>query len=159
MKTLLIARHGKAEDHSLNKTDFERRLKERGKEDVDKVASLLKSKYKIQHIVSSPAKRAYQTAKIYAKIFDIEKSSIELNEHIYEASLSTLLNVINNLNDGYDHILICGHNPSFEYIIEYLSGEEIIELPTSGVGIIEFEFDQWKLIASGTGNLKALIIP
>lgn len=159
MKTLLIARHGKAEDHSLSISDFERKLKQRGKEDLNKVVSLVKTKFKIQHIVSSPAKRAYQTAKIYAKIFDIEKSRIELNDRIYEANLADLLKVINNLNDEFDNICICGHNPSFEYVIEYLTGEEILELPTSGVGAIEFQFNSWNLISAGTGSLKALICP
>lgn len=159
MKTILIARHGKAEDHTFTKADFDRKLKERGKEDVTRVATIAKNKFAIQHIVSSPAKRAYQTAKIYADVFGIDKSKIELDESIYEASTPTLLSVINKLNDDYNHILICGHNPSFESIIEYLSDEQISELPTSGVGIIEFQFNSWKLLAHGTGSLKALICP
>jgi phosphohistidine phosphatase len=62
MKTLLIIRHAKSSWES-NLTDFERPLNERGKKDAPIMAQrLLDRKISIDTFISSPAKRAKQTA-------------------------------------------------------------------------------------------------
>ncbi len=159
MKTLLLARHGKAEKADFGTYDFKRKLVERGKEDVQRVSEEIKKNITPEHIISSPAERAYQTAKIFAKTFSIDKKTIELNDSIYEASMASLLKVINELNPSYDIVLLTGHNPAFEFAIEYLCHTNIGHLPTSGTAIIEFPFEQWSLVSAGTGTLLNLLIP
>ncbi len=158
-KTLLLARHGKAEKSDFETLDFKRKLTDRGKEDVLKVSTRLAQELSIDKIVSSPAERAYKTAKIFAKTFNIQKEEIELIESIYESSMQNLLYTINHLDNNYHTILLVGHNPAFEYAIEYFSGEHIAELPTSGTAIISFPFNNWELISQGTGKLKSILIP
>lgn len=158
-KTLVLARHGKAEKLNFETLDFQRKLTDRGKEDVLKVATRLQQELSIDKIVSSPAERAYKTAKIFAKTFNIPKEDIELVENIYESSMQNLLYTINHLNDTYHTILLVGHNPAFEYAIEYFSNEHVAELPTSGTAILHFPFNQWELVSRGTGKLKSILIP
>lgn len=159
MKTLLLARHGKAEKADFGIYDFKRKLVERGKADVQKVSEELQKHFTPQHIISSPAERAYQTAKIFAKTFSIDKKTIELNDSIYEASMGSLLKVINELNPTYDIVLLTGHNPAFEFAIEYLCQTNIGHLPTSGTAAIEFPFEHWSMVSAGTGSLLSLLIP
>ena len=68
-KTLILARHGKAEKSDVDNFDFKRNLTERGESDVLMVAQQLLNIITPELIVSSPANRAYQTAKIFAKVF------------------------------------------------------------------------------------------
>lgn len=158
-KILIIARHGKAEKAEFGDFDFKRNLTERGMSDVQNVANKLSKQFVPQQIVSSPANRAYQTAKIFAKTFQIDKKDILKIDSIYEASMSALLNVINHLENKYNCILLTGHNPAFEFAVDYLSNQGIIELPTSGTAVLEFPFDDWKMISMGTGSLKQLLTP
>lgn len=158
-KILILARHGKAEKAEFGDFDFKRNLTERGINDVQQVATKLSTQFVPQLIVSSPANRAYQTAKIFAKTFQIDKKEIQKIDSIYEASMSSLLNVINNLDNNCNCILLTGHNPAFEFAVDYLTNNGLSELPTSGTAVIEFPFDDWKMISMGTGSLKVLLIP
>lgn len=157
MKTLLLARHGKAEKAEFGSYDFKRKLVDRGKADVQRVAEILSTKVIPQQIISSPAERAWQTAKIFAKNFQIEKKDILQIESIYEASMASLLKVINEIDNRYDVVMLTGHNPAFEFAINYLCNTDIGHLPTSGIGIIEFEFNDWQLVSAGTGVLRETV--
>jgi phosphohistidine phosphatase len=158
-KTLILARHGKAEKVNFGENDFKRNLTERGNANVLKVSEELSKILTPQLIVSSPANRAYQTAQLFAKTFQVSKKNIELNEAIYEASMSALLKVINQLDNSYDCILMTGHNPAFEYAVDYFTGVQIGDLPTSGTVILNFPFSDWKLISQGTAELNKILIP
>jgi phosphohistidine phosphatase len=159
MRTLIIARHGKAEKAEFGTFDFKRKLMERGKEDVQRVSEALLKIITPEHIISSPAERAFQTAKIFAKNCGIAKNDLELADSIYEASMASLLKVINEIDPQYKCVLIAGHNPAFEFAIEYLSNTHIGHLPTAGTAIIEFQLENWQLISAGTGSLRELIVP
>lgn len=158
-KTLILARHGKAEKANFGDNDFKRNLTERGNANVLKVSEELSKTLTPQLIVSSPANRAFQTAQLFAKTFKISKKNIELNEAIYEASMNALLRVINQLDNSFDCILMTGHNPAFEYAVDYFTGIQIGDLPTSGTAILNFPFNDWKMISQGTAELKKIIIP
>jgi phosphohistidine phosphatase len=65
MKYLYIMRHGEAEAFNFTLDDFERDLSESGSKKVRKVAQRFAQKAEaIELLVSSPAKRAYETAKL-----------------------------------------------------------------------------------------------
>ncbi len=65
MKSLILVRHGKAEQIKINQHDFDRKLIDRGIEDVNELAKELKEdKFQPELIITSSAKRAFQTAKV-----------------------------------------------------------------------------------------------
>jgi phosphohistidine phosphatase len=158
MKSLILVRHGKAEQIKINQHDFDRKLIDRGIEDVNELAKELKEdKFQPDLIISSSAKRAFQTAKILARVLGITESAIVEKEIIYESNTSTLLKVINAIDDKYERVIITGHNPTFEYMIEYLSNQEIAGgLSTSGAAHISFDIDTWAMVTEGLGVLKKL---
>jgi len=160
MKQLYFVRHAKAEKEAKGHKDFDRELAYKGKTDASRMGNLIsKELVKPGCLVSSPAIRALQTAHLFAEQLDFEKSEIELQSDIYEASMRVLLNVINNLDDKHDCIMIFGHNPSFSHLPEYLTQDIIGKVPTCGVLLINFEVDSWKLISSGTGTVKGTWFP
>lgn len=151
-KNLFIIRHAKS-DWSLAVRDFDRPLNERGFRDAPLMASRLAShSIRPQFILSSPAKRALTTAQIFAKHLSIPNKLIQTEERIYEASVQTLLHVINQLNDRFEQVAIFGHNPGFSELASYLSQEDYLNLPTCALVHLEFpDADQWREVSAGTG--------
>ena len=158
MKTLYILRHAKSswDDHSL--TDHERPLNERGLRTAPFIGGLMKERGLVPDvIVSSPAMRAKQTAELVREAAGFEPE-ITFNERIYEASVSTLIAVITELDNEADRVLLVGHNPGAEGLIYYLNGE-IAPMPTAALAIIELEIGSWAEIDGGRGTLKQVIRP
>ena len=87
MRRLYLIRHTKSHWECDCLDDIERPLGERGKRDAPKMgrvlAELMPSPPDL--VVSSPAVRAYTTARIIAEAIDYEPSEIRIDERLYEA--------------------------------------------------------------------------
>ncbi len=103
-------------------------------------------------IISSPAVRAFSTATIIAERLGYEINAIEKNKELYEASITSVLQVINALSDKFDRVFLFGHNPTLTTLVEKLGGRQIGNLPTCGVVGIRFELSSWEMIIEGIGS-------
>lgn len=160
MKQLIIVRHAKSDWGDFNLKDFDRPLNHRGHKNAPEMVERLVSKgIKPEVIVSSPALRAITTAKYFASGWGLSADQLTTNANIYEANTKTLLNVINGLDDQFNSIALFGHNPGLTDLLNYLTDEYIANMPTCSVAIIEFPFDEWKLISNDTGNLTMFDFP
>ena len=83
-------------------------------------------------IISSPAKRTTDTAKIFADILGYE-SKIIFNDKLYDASYKEILEVINLVDDKYQNVLLVCHNPGITNLVNYISDYFIENMPTSGI--------------------------
>ena len=136
-KTLYIARHAKSSWDDMSLSDFERPLNKRGKRDAPFMANLLKDKgITPDLILSSPAKRAKKTAKHYHEVLGGE---LQFDERIYEASLMSLISLVQETLEIVDSVMIVGHNPGFTALNDMLSDKSIYNIPTAGVVGIGFE--------------------
>ena len=136
-KTLYIARHAKSSWDDMSLSDFERPLNARGKRDAPFMANLFKEKgIKPELILSSPAKRAKKTAKQYHEALGGE---LQFDERIYEASLMSLIYLVQETLEKVDSVMIVGHNPGFTALNDMLSDKSIYNIPTAGVVGIVFE--------------------
>ena len=86
-------------------------------------------------IVSSPARRASQTAQKVAKAAGF-KGDITFEPRIYLANPDTLLEVVRSLPETADRALLVGHNPGFEELVAALSGGAV-RLTTAALACIE----------------------
>ena len=147
MKNLTIIRHAKSMHESYVATDVERYLAGRGYSDIEQSVDFLKGK-KIHPdlIVTSPAIRAYSTALIVANRFGYAADKLQLNSSIYDASLNSLMYVVQGLDDKYKTVFLFGHNPGLTELINALCGFTLTNLPTSGVAILEFPITHWNKI-------------
>ncbi|MEJ6982298.1 histidine phosphatase family protein [Pedobacter sp. P351] len=160
MKQLLLIRHAKSDWSNSGLSDFERPLNKRGNKDAPVMADRLLNKHLIpQAIISSPALRALTTAKYFAEVFNIDKKEIQKEPAIYEASPNTLLSIVNGLDNKFDFIALFGHNPGITNFAISLCDTNIYDMPTCGVILIEFPFDDWKLISKNTGEEKLYDFP
>jgi phosphohistidine phosphatase len=160
MKNLFLVRHAKSDWSISGQKDFDRELNGRGRSDAPKMGrKLYEMEAKPDIIISSPAARAKFTAELISEQLKFDTNKIIFNEDIYEASVRTLLGVINGIEDKYNSVMLFGHNPGLTYLAEALTKKEIGNIPTCGIVHIEFSVDSWKEVSGGTGDLKFFIYP
>jgi phosphohistidine phosphatase len=109
-----------------------------------------KAGYVPQLLVASPALRTESTANIFAEHLSLRQPVT--NSAIYEGSYRILLDIINAFNDEQDFIGIVGHNPDISDLLTCLTGE-VKGVPPCATAVINFEFDDWRLISANTGTL------
>ena len=159
-KNLFLVRHAKSDWSIPGQKDFDRELNVRGNNDAPRMGRKLHDLgLKPDLIISSPANRAKHTAELIAEQLKYDTDSIILDEEVYEASVRSLLAVINNLPNNCNEVIIVGHNPTFTYIAEYLTKKNLDNIPTCGVVHILFEIDSWNEVSEGNGHLQLFIFP
>ena len=145
MKTLLILRHAKSSWKFPDLSDHDRPLNRRGKRDAPRMGRLLKEKGLVPDLViSSTATRAKDTATAVAKHSGYKGRKINF-ESLYAAEPAAYLTVLRDVADNYQQVLIVGHNPSVEELIETLTGEIHI-IPTCTLVQIDFDIEKWSAI-------------
>ena len=136
-KTLYLLRHAKSSWDDFTLSDKERPLNKRGKRDAPfMVEKFSESNPTLELIISSPAKRAHETAKIFAGTLGL---GLALDTRLYDAQIPTLLKIIQETFEHHDSIMLVGHNPEFNMLNDLLSDKEISNLPTCGLVAIGFE--------------------
>lgn len=158
MKKLYLVRHAKSDWSNPSLDDFDRPLNLRGKKNAPFMGKILKKKkIKPDLIISSPAYRARETArKIAKKIRYLDE--IMYNEHLYEASLKEILEIVTFIEDEYDEVFIVGHNPGLNTLAFYLVDFNE-NIPTSGILEIEFDSQTWREISKKNAKLVSFEYP
>jgi phosphohistidine phosphatase len=145
MKTLLIIRHAKSAWDDPSLSDFDRTLTGRGKSDAAMMAKkIINNSIKIDCFVSSPAKRAKKTAKIFMKEFENNEKDLLLIPSLYEASVIDFYNVVENLDDKGDTLALFSHNPGITEFVNSLECSPIYNMPTCSVFALKIETKHWK---------------
>lgn len=158
MKTLFVLRHAKSSWDNPDLADFERPLNSRGLDAARFIGELIYDRnLEPQIIVSSPAKRAKQTAVLVKELAGVNKP-VAFDERIYEASPLTLFNLIREFDEKYDSVLIVGHNPGFENIVRMLTGESV-SMPTAALAKINLTAEKWSDLDIDSNELEFLIRP
>lgn len=159
-KTLILIRHGKSDWSNNGEKDFDRPLNSRGNMDAPRMGGKLKDMGIVPDlIVSSPSLRTTMTTEYICEQIRYPLENVDFQEDIYEASVRTLLKVVNELDEKYQTVIIVGHNPGFSYLAEYLSGTIIGNVPTCGMVELTFELDTWAAVSQNTAALKSFIYP
>src|SRR6478609_9785737 len=102
-KTLILIRHAKSDWSDGGEKDFDRGLNQRGNMDAPRMGGKLKEMGIMPDlIVSSPALRTTLTTEYICEQINYPFDKVDFQEDIYEASVRTLLKVVNELNDKYN---------------------------------------------------------
>lgn len=129
-RELLLLRHGKS-DWSIESDDFNRPLKQRGQKAALRVGEWLQQQNLAPDwVISSPAIRALKTAEKVCKAFKFKSGDINLDERIYQADVEKLKNVLADCPIHTQRVLLVGHNPELEALLNYLV--EGVEMPEDG---------------------------
>lgn len=158
MKTLFVLRHAKSSWDNINLSDFERPLNKRGLKTAPQMGEMMYRKnFQPNVIISSPAKRAKQTAILVKESAQIS-GKIYYDERIYEASPYRLLQIISEFDEKADSVMLVGHNPGLENLVKILTGE-IQAMPTAALAIIDLNIEKWNEVSQECGTLRVLIRP
>ena len=158
MKTIFLLRHAKSSWENSDLSDFDRPLNQRGLEAAPFMGeTIAKNQFQIDKIISSPARRAQQTAILVRESANIN-GEIEYDDRIYEASPPRLLKVISEIDEKYQSVMLVGHNPGMEGLVKSLAGE-LQPMPTAALAVIDLKIDKWNEITADGGNLRILLRP
>ena len=119
---LILLRHAKS-DWDAHGDDFNRPLNTRGHHDAPRIGQWLQQQaIKPNCILSSPARRAAQTAEAICAALDDPSISITWEPRLYLASRETLLDVISE-HLTHSCLMVIGHNPGLEQLLDCLAQE------------------------------------
>lgn len=159
MKTLYIIRHAKS-SWSFDLPDKDRPLGVRGRRDAPRVgAHLSQTEETPDHIITSPAARALNTALIIADEWGFPENEIELSDELYHTAPSEILAFLKGQSDDLESIAIFGHNPGFTELVNILGTEYLDNLPTGGVYAFTFRAKKWSDISEKNAEKKVFIAP
>jgi phosphohistidine phosphatase len=158
MKTILLLRHGKSKRGPEYETDFERPLAKRGKRDAARVGAFLAEQDLVPDLVlSSRAERARQTTLRCTEAADYQ-GEVRFEEVLYFAGDDAYLELLGALDDAVGSVLVVGHNPDMESVIETLSGQ-YARMPTAALARVDVEVERWADLVEGGGRLAWVQLP
>ncbi len=159
MKTLLLMRHAKSSWKDTELSDIDRPLSKRGKRDAPFMGAVLKEKELVpQLILSSTAVRARQTAELLTAACNFG-GEIRYLDSFYLAEPAAYLHGLMDLPDGLERVMVIGHNPGLEGLLQLLSGR-IEALPTGTIAVLSLPVTSWRDVRDDTeGELLELLIP
>ena len=157
-RILYLLRHAKSSWKDDSLADFDRPLKGRGRDAAQRMGKRLASeKLEDAVLICSPAARTRETAQIVLKHSGLRMDQ-RFDERIYEASLRDLLHVVSEMPDDKQIAMMIGHNPGFEELLAFLTGEER-RMPTCALAKIKLDVASWKDLRAGEGSLESFVTP
>lgn len=144
MKTLLIVRHAKSSWDNADIGDIHRPLNDRGKRDAPAMAQrLIRSGVKIDRLVSSPAKRALQTAEAFHEAGDGKGKEIRVVADLYHASPAVFKEVVEGLDNDDQTVALFSHNPGITAFVNMLTNMRVDNMPTCSVFAVRSNAEKW----------------
>ena len=145
VKDVCFVRHAKSNWDHPGLDDFDRPLDVRGLHDAPMMAHKMKILGLIpDYIITSGANRARTTAEFFKKEFMLADDRFKVNNDIYEASTSTVYEVLRTAPDDAQFVYIFGHNPTFTMVANNLAGVHIDNVPTCGIVHAQAMINRWK---------------
>ena len=146
MKTLTIFRHAKSSWEYPDLSDHDRPLNNRGNRDAPKMGKRLKAAgIRPSLIVSSPANRAWTTARIVARTIAYPVEFLQREPKLYHAGVNRIFDVIAAQDDGFNSIMIVSHNPGLTDFANHLVPNLTDNIPTAGFVSVLVDSDDWDL--------------
>lgn len=149
MKSLILIRHAKS-SWDTPVQDKDRLLNQRGIKDAHQIArqaiQFFKNSY---YIMSSNAKRAVETAVIFAQNLNWPIESIQFLDELYTFDAYKLENFVKSCDNRYENVILFGHNAAITDFVNKFGDVFIDNVPTSGMVIISFDVEDWSFIKNG----------
>ena len=158
MRTLYLLRHAKSSWKDESLVDFERPLAGRGRRACETIAGLIRTEQiEFDLLISSTAIRARETIERIRQVAKL-RSELRFDERIYEASVDRLLEVISKIENDRKNVLLVGHNPGFEELLQLLTGDAE-RVPTACLAKIKFKISKWSEVEANQGTLEWIVRP
>ncbi len=158
MKRLLLMRHAKASPSNADVADFDRPLIDEGRLAARRIGEFLKSEdVRVDVAMSSPAARARETIEAVLMAAGIS-TDVRYDRRLYEGGPTQVLEVLSEIKDDVSVVLMVGHNPGMEELVELLTGQHT-HLSAGTLATITLEANEWRGIVEAKGALDNLARP
>lgn len=163
MKKLFLLRH--ALTHPAGEGgDRERQLTSQGLQDASHLGRVMKEKnYLPDLILCSPATRTRQT--LDQVLESLPRVEAKFEKIIYEGGYAELVKLISAVNDGYQSVLLVGHNPSIHQLAASLAAEDggLVDRLAAGyapctLSVLDMPRAHWADLQMGDNTLVDLIV-
>ena len=159
-RQLCLMRHAKSSWEFDWLDDIERPLNQRGKRDAPRMAAHLATlDFRPEIILSSPATRAYTTARIVSRGLGCDPGQILLVEELYAAMTGEMIDICGRIDDDVVCAMVFGHNPTITSTANRLGSIAIPNVPTAGLVLVEFEGPNWRSALETGGTLVRFDVP
>jgi phosphohistidine phosphatase len=157
MKNLILIRHAKSNWDAPLK-DIDRPLDQRGYKDAHLVSlNIINYIPKTFIIWSSIAKRASDTAVIFAQNLLYPIESIVYKEALYTFDERQLEKIVKSCSNTFDSLILFGHNAAITNFVNKFGDIFIDNVPTAGFVSLQFDTDYWEKI--NKGKTQKIIAP
>ena len=164
MAELLVYRHGHAKQDEVI-ADIDRELRDKGKRNAQRIGIWLARHHKLPDLVlASPATRARRTAEKTCKTAGLSGDMVKTDKRIYSSGVNDLLEVLRELSGKNKRVLLVGHNPSLEMLLDYLCWNKVPRRDKGGVlspaSLACLKPDVgWRKLDKATAELEQIIYP
>lgn len=165
MRELLLLRHGKSAWDAGVARDFDRPLAERGRQDAPRMGRWMRSQALMPDwIISSPAARARQTAEYVLHELTVAADRVRYDGELYMANRAALLAALGRCPADTERVLLVGHNPGLDSLLEYLCGPGLPRtrhgklMTTAALAMLSMPAD-WNRLQPGCARLACLMRP
>jgi phosphohistidine phosphatase len=160
MKILTLVRHAKSSWNHPDLNDRQRPLNARGERDApDMGQRIVAHGIRPSLIITSPATRAWTTAKIIASEIGYPIEFLQREDSLYLASLDDLLGAVVAQETGFNSLMVVGHNPGLTEFANFLIPGLTNNLPTAGVVSVQIDQDDWNFHQQPKAELLVLDYP
>lgn len=152
-KRITLLRHAKSSWKDASVADRDRPLNRRGSKSAPDMGKRLADRgVRPSLLLTSPAKRARETARLIARELNYPLEFIQSESELYLATPETILQVIARQDDGFNDVMVFGHNPGITELANRLGDRDIDNVPTCGVVGIELDVQEWAEIVAADGK-------
>lgn len=156
MKTLLLMRHAKASPSVPGVADCDRPLLAEGTIAAALVGSFLKrAQFTIDEAISSPAVRARETIESVLQAAGMSLK-VQVDQRLYEGGALILLEVLSEVGDDLQTVLLVGHNPVLEDLVQHLTGQSV-HLSPATLTHVESDAEKWSEIHAAEHKLRRVV--
>ena len=154
---LYILRHGIAEDGKPGTSDEDRALTREG---IEKLRATLRTAEKADVfpaiVLSSPYKRAVQTAEIAMDILGCREPLVRSNVLTPDSDPEAVWDEV-RIHKNEEQVMVVGHEPLFSQLVAYLLGTPSLLVDVKKGSIVRIDFDSFS--AQPRGILKWMLAP
>ena len=170
MKDLILVRHAKSSWQDLSLDDFDRPLNKRGRKAAPLIGRwLIQQKIVPDLVLLSPAVRTVETWALF-KEAGLQFGDEQQVDELYLAGLEVLTQQVMRLNSSVSQVMLIGHNPGLEFLIDHLvgsveEGEARVfyklaqKFPTCGVVHFRIAIESWSELAPSLGRVYGATSP
>lgn len=150
-RRLIVMRHAKSSWKTDAPTDHARPLNKRGRREAPRVARRLHElDWVPEQIVSSDSARTTETVERMA--LDVP---VTFSRDLYGAGVEEVRLAVGDLGDEITSVMVVGHNPGWEEVVEWLAGESVV-MKTACAALLEREASTWAAAVAEPGAWRLI---